>query len=365
MYSETDILRAVCSSLDEAILVIDPYTRSIVHCNSSVSRIFGFERDELIGRSTRILHVDDASHAEFGRLSERALDANEVFRTEYRMRRKNGSVFPAEIVTTPIVPEESWLSGVVSVVRDVTRKKKDDEARRRNQQRLHLILDQVPAIVWTTDRQLRITSIMGHQSTMISDDPQSLVGTTLHELLEENEKAQSTIEAHNRALAGEHGEYEVSYAGTLFVGRTEPLFEGGELTGVVSLGYDISDQRRYEDELKASIREREILIQEIRHRVKNNLQLVRSMLSIHSATATNREARLELTTAMRSANEEVIITVEDNGTDFLSPDAEASERPDTTVLDALISQIEATMVAKPGNGMSVEVRFTPQAPYTG
>jgi hypothetical protein len=85
-------------------------------------------------------------------------------------RRNDGSTVPAEITVTPIYARESWLSGVVSVIRDVSRKKKHDEVRRRNQQRLRFILDQVPAIVWTTDHDLKITSLMGHQRNMLSDD---------------------------------------------------------------------------------------------------------------------------------------------------------------------------------------------------
>ncbi len=38
MYKEEDILRAVCGSIDEVILAIDPSTRSIVHCNPAVRK---------------------------------------------------------------------------------------------------------------------------------------------------------------------------------------------------------------------------------------------------------------------------------------------------------------------------------------
>lgn len=454
-YKEEDILRAVCASLDEAILVIDPDTRSVVHCNPVVSQVFGYDPKELQGRSTRILHVDDAGYAEFGRLSERALDKGGSFYAEQRMRRKNGSTFPAEITTTPIVPEESWLAGVISVVRDVTRKKRDDEARRRNQQRLRMILDRVPAIVWTTDLEFRITSVLGHQRSLLTDEPDSLVGKSLHEFLGTNENYGETKEAHEQALHGGHGEYEITYAGTVFVGRTEPLFEEGEIAGVVGLGYDISAQRQYENELKASIREKEILIQEIRHRVKNNLQLIQSILSIHSSQATSSEVREELTLAgqrvyslstaynllinkgsidyiemkeylrsiadsflqtsdnkveviteveemelhldtavpcgmvvnelasqsvyhllamgqsgvvrlaMRTDGEDIVVSVATNGA--IPPDepSGSSYQADWMIVDALVSQLDGSMSTTFEDGMKVEIRFTPRAPYGG
>lgn len=137
---------------------------------------------------------------------------------------------------------------------------------------------------------------------MVSDNPESLVGKQLHELVVSNEGYGSAVEAHKSALEGIRGEYEVNYAGRLFFGHTEPLYEDGAVVGVVGLGYDISAQRRYEDELKDSLREKEILIREIRHRVKNNLQLIQSMLSIHSSQTKIPEARVELATAIQRVN---------------------------------------------------------------
>ncbi|MFW6292914.1 MAG: PAS domain-containing protein [Spirochaetota bacterium] len=164
---ETNVLRAVLSTIDEVIVTVDPETRSVIQCNEAMRRVFGCEPEEVIGRNTAMLHIDAKHHAEFGRRSEEALDREGRFTTEFPMRRRDGAAFPAEISVVAIKARDTWVSGVVSVIRDITRRRKDDELRRRNQHRLRLLTEQLPAVLWTTDDDLRITSILGRDSTRL------------------------------------------------------------------------------------------------------------------------------------------------------------------------------------------------------
>jgi PAS domain S-box-containing protein len=130
--SETKtFLERTLSSLADAVFVVDPNTRTITACNPAVETVFGYSREEVIGKNTEVLHVNKELYEDFARRLFPALDAAGVFRTEYRMRRKDSSVFYTENTVTEMVDDSGKRTGVVSVVSDITARRQAEEDRSR------------------------------------------------------------------------------------------------------------------------------------------------------------------------------------------------------------------------------------------
>jgi diguanylate cyclase (GGDEF)-like protein/PAS domain S-box-containing protein len=111
-------------------------------------------------------------------------------------------------------------------------------------------LDHLPAVVWTTDRELRFGSLLGAELSALQLSPEH-VGRTLYDHFRTRDVAFPVIRAHLQALEGGSAsfEHEVS-SRRIFHGRVEPLRDpDGRISGCLCLGFDVTERRRIEEGL--------------------------------------------------------------------------------------------------------------------
>jgi PAS domain-containing protein len=105
-----------------------------------------------------------------------------------------------------------------------------------------LLLDQIPAIVWTTSRQLRFTSCLGNGLMLLGLGPNQVVGTPVSDVFETKDEDLELLAAHNRALDGKAATCWVRWGERMLHAQVGPLFDGqGEVLGTV--GVALVDRR--------------------------------------------------------------------------------------------------------------------------
>jgi PAS domain S-box-containing protein len=254
--SETKtFLERTLSSLADAVFVVDPDTRTIPACNPAVEDIFGYSQEEIIGKNTEFLHVNKELYEEFGRRLFPALDATGVFRTEYRMRRKDGSVFYTENTVTEMVDDSGNRSGVVSVVRDITARRQAEEDR----SRLMTAIEHTVEGITITDADGIIEYLNPAFETITGYSHDDIIGReadvvlagrhdeTFHKPLQETMSSGVSWSGHLiRKRRGDDASYDVELTIT-------PVYDiAGTIAHYVSVERDVTREVKLERELRQS-----------------------------------------------------------------------------------------------------------------
>lgn len=105
----------------------------IKNCNSAALKTFGYTRQELLGRSIAFLHVNKLGFLKFQQnLYQSIKGVDYHYLPEFKMKRKDGTVFPIEHNVYPLQNDQGVRIGWISVVKDITKRKQAEKNQQRN-----------------------------------------------------------------------------------------------------------------------------------------------------------------------------------------------------------------------------------------
>ncbi len=134
-----DLLDTTFDTLNDAVFILDEKS-VVVDCNRAASQIFGYRQDEMQGQTTAFLHIDESVLAEFRQQLYSAIEAKgRLDQFEFRMKRRDGTIFATEHSVLPLANVQSRRWGWVSVVRDITERKRAEDALNANHEQLRAL----------------------------------------------------------------------------------------------------------------------------------------------------------------------------------------------------------------------------------
>jgi signal transduction histidine kinase/PAS domain-containing protein len=145
---------------------------------------------------------------------------------------------------------------------ELEERRKVEEALRQSEKRLRLLSNQVPAIVWTTDEHLSVTSVIGSGLGALPQPDSTQDQIELFAYFQAGDHQTGFMEAHQRALTGESVVREHVVDDRIYESRIEPLRNRDrEPIGVIGIAVDITNRKLAEKALQRQVQELTVLHQ--------------------------------------------------------------------------------------------------------
>jgi PAS domain S-box-containing protein len=293
--------RVVAESMPAQVVIFQD--NSFVYANKYSENMTGYETEEILKKYFRdIIHSGNKDVIPGGDQKHRE-DNADPSNYEIKIIAKNGT--------------EKWLNyssriidydgknAVLGIAIDISESKKNQEKIRLSEEKYRNFVEQSSEGIFRLEfrKPIPVKLVADEQVELIRDNvfiaecndvfarmyeevPENIIGRNVNTLKFQNPESSTRILKFimndYRVTEDEVSEFNAEGREKNFVVNISGVIENGFLTSTWGVQHDISEKKKAEEALKRSLKEKEILLKEIHHRVKNNLQIVTSLLKLQS-----------------------------------------------------------------------------------
>ena len=315
-------------AVEQAVIATDP-EGLIIYWNRYAEKMFGWLGAEVKGRSILDITTPDLS-------ADQALEIMSLLREgqswngEFNVKRRDGTVFPAQVFDYPIRDERGNLKGIVGVSVDVTERKRGEDALRATNERLRLLIESASDYaIFTLDLDRRISLWNAGAEKVFGWPEEEAVGQLVDIIFTRDDRTKGAPKQEIRTALKKgrapDERFHLRKDGSLFFASgvmTVIKNNAGEIQGFTKIARDMTDQLKTDKALhERDLLQRLVVAQEDeRRRIARDLhdelgqqmvalRLKLDLLSRHAEGAELHEAVLEI---QRMASRI------DDGVDFLA-----------------------------------------------
>lgn len=224
----------------------------VVDANQAAVETYGYELTDLLKMRIHDLRAPET----LGVLEEQLKQANEAgLQWETVHQRKDGTKFPVEV--TSVGADIGGERLLISIIRDITERRENEEIVRQSMKQLALVTDIAPVYIAHCDREMRFKFVNKAYAERFKMKPEDCLGKPISEIIGESAFA-DVLKYIEIVLSGQPVEFEIEITypkiGTHFMHCSyAPEFDdNGNVIGWIAAITDISERRKMEEAVRDS-----------------------------------------------------------------------------------------------------------------
>jgi PAS domain S-box-containing protein len=266
--------------------------------NQAIADAYGTSVEGLLGKTDADFNPDREAKWFRGDDLEVINTLKEKFVPEEMITDAVGQIRWLQTIKRPIVSPDGTANQVLGIATDITARKQAESALRCSEERFRQIAESIREVFW-------ITELRDNTLVYISPAYEEVWGRSCGSLSEVSRTWLDTVhpEDHARfieatATVRTGGDYDLEYRIVRPDGevrwvrdRAFPIAnEFGEIYRLAGVIDDVTERKQALEQITASLHEKEVMLKEIHHRVKNNMQVITSLLNLQSRSIRDEQA---------------------------------------------------------------------------